>query len=71
VYAQDGMMMRAIEVASSRQLNDLAPIARPARGELLPGQVQLRMEALALNFRDLTNAARANHGRNEIPGQAH
>jgi NADPH:quinone reductase-like Zn-dependent oxidoreductase len=53
VYAQDGMMIRAIEVASSRQLNDLAPIARPARGELLPGQVQVRMEALALNFRDL------------------
>ena len=47
------MTIRAIEVARSRQLKDLAPIARPAPGALLPGQVRVRMEALALNFRDL------------------
>jgi NADPH:quinone reductase-like Zn-dependent oxidoreductase len=46
-------MIRAIEVARSRQLKDLAPVARPTPGALLPGQVQVRMEALALNFRDL------------------
>src|SRR4030095_14920142 len=47
------MIIRAIEVASSHQLNDLAPVGRSAPGALLPGQVLVRMEALALNFRDL------------------
>jgi len=46
-------MIRAIEVARSRRLNDLTPVARPAPGVMLPGQVRVRMEALALNFRDL------------------
>jgi NADPH:quinone reductase-like Zn-dependent oxidoreductase len=45
--------MRLIEVPSSFDIADLRPIERRAPPDPGPGQVLIRMSAVALNFRDL------------------